>query len=71
MDQKTKTKNHSSSKEYSLEYLKSLPLWNFIEQRIELLVENQDLQLTTFQDAVVSYLVKEISKNKDTLFPGE
>jgi hypothetical protein len=68
MDPKTKIKSPKMTPEERLAYLKSLPLWRFIEKKLNQLIDNQDLELTTFPDAVISYLVDEIDKNKTKLF---
>jgi uncharacterized hydantoinase/oxoprolinase family protein len=63
MGQKTKTKKTRSPEE-NMAYLKSLPLWDILENELEELIENQDLELTTIQDLITASLVEVVDKNK-------
>lgn len=66
MDQKIKTKLHKRmAPEERMALLKSLSLWDVIEQEIEELIDNQDIKLTTVQDLVVSSIVEKVINHID------
>lgn len=66
MDQKIKTKLlKRMAPEERMALLKSLSLWDVIEQEIEELIDNQDIKLTTVQDLVVSSIVEKVINHID------